>query len=242
MSAPPPLIVCDGLQVGYGGQPLLPPVSLSFGAGEFWAVIGRNGAGKSTFFKTLLGLLPAVGGTCSRPDPAVNIAYVPQRYAFDAIYPVTARDVVAMGLDRSWSFLRPLRDKKRVDTALAEVDAVDLGPQLFRSLSEGQKQRVLLARVLASGAQLVLLDEPTAAMDAVAQKEAMGRLDALRDKHGLCVVMVSHHLPIAFRYADHMLFLDPDSDEVLVGEPGRIKHMQAFHDRYGAAAAEVCAG
>jgi len=237
-----PLIVCDGLRVGYGGQPLLPAISLSLEPGQFWAVIGRNGAGKSTFFKTLLGLLPAVGGTCSRPDSSVPIAYVPQRYAFDPMTPVTARDVVAMGLLRGWSFLRPSGDAARVAQALEEVEATALADQLFRSLSEGQKQRVLLGRVLASGARLVLLDEPTAAMDAVAQKEAMARLDALRRRHGLCVVMVSHHLPIAFRYADRMLFLDPDADAVLVGEPDHIKHLPAFHERYGAAAAEVCGG
>ena len=242
MTASTPLIVCEGLRVGYGGEPLLPAIDLSLASGQFWAVIGRNGAGKSTFFKTLLGLLPAVGGTCTRPDPSVPIAYVPQRYAFDPMTPVTAWDVVAMGLLRGWSFLRPPGDRERIAEALAEVEAADLADQLFRSLSEGQKQRVLLARVLASGARLVLLDEPTAAMDAVAQRDAMARLDALRRKHGLCVVMVSHHLPIAFRYADHMLFLDPDADAVLVGEPDHIKHLPAFHERYGAAAAEVCGG
>lgn len=237
-----PLIVCDALRVGYSGKPLLPAISLSLEPGQFWAVIGRNGAGKSTFFKTLLGLLPAVGGTCARPDPAVPLAYVPQRYAFDPLTPVTAWDVVEMGLLRGWSFLRPGADRARVEQALAEVEATDLSGHLFRSLSEGQKQRVLLARVLASGARLVLLDEPTAAMDAVAQKEAMARLDALRRRHGLCVVMVSHHLPIAFRYADRMLFLDPDAAAVLVGTPDHIKHLPAFHQRYGAAAAEVCGG
>jgi zinc transport system ATP-binding protein len=242
MSAPAPLLSCDRLLVGYNGHAVLPPLTLDLAEGQFWAVIGRNGAGKSTFFKTLLGLLPPVGGACQRASGGVSIAYVPQRYAFDPIYPVTAWDVVAMGVDRGWSFLKPTRDAAAVDTALAEVDASGLGGQLFRSLSEGQKQRVLLARVLASGARLVLLDEPTAAMDAVAQKESMVRLDALRRKHDLCVVMVSHHLPIAFRYADHMVFLDPDADTVLVGEPEHIKHLPAFHDRYGASAAEVCGG
>lgn len=229
MSAP--LLTCQGLTVGYDGRAILAPIDLSLGRGEFWAVVGRNGSGKTTWFKTLLGLQPPVTGRIDRPGNA-PIAYVPQRSAFDPLYPVPVREVVAMGAERGWSFLRPFATHhERVAQALDAVGAAHLADRTFRSLSEGQKQRVLLARMIASDAKLALLDEPTAAMDAVAEAEAMHLLDDLRKRFDLTVVVVSHHLAAAFAHAGHILFLDPD-EGVVVGTPDEIRASAAYAARY----------
>lgn len=99
-----PLIRCEQLRVGYRGRAILPAIDVSIGAGELWALVGRNGSGKSTWFQTVLGLLPAVSGSVQRA-PDLRLSYVPQRLKLDELFPVRARDVVAMGLERNWSLL-----------------------------------------------------------------------------------------------------------------------------------------
>ena len=225
----PILLRCEALEIGYRGRPLLPPITLDVRAGELWAVIGRNGSGKTTLFRAMLGLTPALGGRVQR---LAEIAYVAQRMSFDELYPVTVAEVVRQGTVRGWGFLRPWR-RASVDEALDAVGATALADRTFRALSEGQKQRVLLARLVASGAKLALLDEPTAAMDAVAEREAMGLLDNLRKRYGLAVVVVSHHLAATQAIADKALFIDPDDQRVVVGPAQEVFHHTSFLARYG---------
>ena len=203
--------------------------------------IGRNGSGKTTWFKTVLGLLPAVSGTVTQA-PDLQVAYVAQRMQFDALYPLTVQQLVEMGGLSGWrALLPPSRAlRTRVAEALDAVGATALADRTFRSLSEGQKQRVLLARMVTSQAKLVLLDEPTAAMDAVAEVESMALLDDLRKRFGMAILVVSHHLPIAMRLADRALYLDHECQEVVVGTPHEVTHHAAFVECYGGSVAEAC--
>lgn len=227
-----PLLRCDALQVGYAGQPLLPPISVGIQRGELLAVLGRNGSGKTTFFKTLLGLVPSLGGTVVRPEDH-RVAYLAQRMDFDDLYPVSVYDVVAAGTLRGWSFLRPGHDAGAVAQAMEAVGVQDLASRSFRSLSGGQRQRVLFARMLASGATLVFLDEPTVGMDAVAEAEVMQLLQRLRLEYGLTVVVITHYLQVARDHAQRVLFLDPDGPHVLLGTPDEVFVHPAFVSRYG---------
>jgi zinc transport system ATP-binding protein len=215
-----PLLNCRALEIGHAGKALLPPLDLTVGRGEFWAVLGKNGAGKSTWLKTVLGLLQPVSGSVSRA-PGLRLSYVPQRAAIDELYPLSAREVVRLGVERGWSFLahgRAARDEATT-RALDEVAATALAHQPFSDLSEGQKQRILFARMLASRAELALLDEPTSAMDEAAEREAFELLDRLRLEHGLTIVIVSHYIGLAAEFADHVLVLDRDRRAAHVGTP-----------------------
>lgn len=230
-----PLLCCHQLVVGFGGAPLLPPIDFVLYHNELCAVVGRNGAGKTTWFRTLLGLQPPVSGrieTCTRPLP---MAYIPQRVQLDELVPLRARDVVALGLLRRLSFLRPLASEERgvVDQALEAMAVTDLGGRRFRELSEGQKQRVLLARLLASRPELAVLDEPTAAMDQVAERDTLELIDRLRRQHELAILIVTHHLPLVSRFADRVIFLDRDSQTVVGGPPAEVFVHPAFRSRYG---------
>lgn len=200
------LLRCEGLLVGYGGKALLPAVDLEIASGEFWSVIGRNGSGKSTWFRTLLGLIPPVGGQVVWPNGKVKLTYVAQRIRFDDLIPVSVEQVVAMGLERGWSFLGP-RPKmtEKVADALEAVKADHLADRTFRSLSEGQKQRVLLARMVASGAQVALLDEPTAAMDAEGEHEIFQRFRDL--KKDRTAILITHRFGTV-RMADRIVVID----------------------------------
>lgn len=180
----------------------------------------------------MLGLLPPVSGEVAA-RPGAKVGYVRQRLAFDDLYPVTAHEVVEMGaIRRLPSFLPWGQDLKEVRAALQEVGAGHLEHREFRTLSEGQKQRVLLARMIVSRPDLALLDEPTAAMDAVAEHEAMSLLDEIRKRHHMAMIVVSHHLPVAKRWAERVLFVDAESKAVVLGTPDEVFTSEVFRSRY----------
>jgi zinc transport system ATP-binding protein len=229
------LLVCQKLVVGHGAVALLPPIDASLRAGEFWAVVGRNGSGKTSWLRTLLGLLPPVSGRVHAPSGAIRLSYLPQKTALDELYPVLVREVVSMGTERGWSFLGrgPRERALEVDRALAEMGALALANRPFHELSEGQKQRVLLARVAASEAQLAILDEPTSAMDAVAEREAFTLLDGLRKRRGMTVIVVSHYLGLVQKFADRALLLDRDTPAIVTGSVDEVFGHSSFRERYG---------
>lgn len=227
------LIRCEQLEVGYRGHAILPPFDVSIGAGEFWVVIGKNGAGKTTWFRTMLGHLSPVKGRVDR-SAGVRVSYVPQRAALDPLFPLAARDVVRMGVERGTSFLGlQLREPPAVAEALRDVQAEALADRPFRDLSEGQKARVLLARLVAGKPALAFLDEPTAAMDVVAERQAFEYLESLRQRHGVTVVVVSHYLGLAKEFATHAVFLDQDCGSVVQGSPEDVFGHADFHRSYG---------
>jgi zinc transport system ATP-binding protein len=200
-------------------------------------VLGRNGAGKTTFFRTVLGLQPPISGRVVRA-PDARIAYVGQALALDRILPVRAREVVAWGLLEGWSFLQRGNGTRRAAClrALAAAGAAELAERNYHDLSEGQKQRVLLARMLASQPDVGFLDEPTAAMDAVAEEEAIAQLARLAHEQGLAIVVISHVLGLASRVADEIVFLDRDDAVVVNGPPAAVFAHPSFRRQFGALA------
>ncbi len=230
------LLRCDRLVIGHRGRALLPPIDASIRRGTTVAVLGRNGSGKSTLFKTLLGFQPAVGGAVRRPHPLPRLAYMPQASTVDPLVPVRARDVASWGTLTGWGFLRGARldpMQRRADAALAAAQATDLADAFVRDLSEGQKQRVLLARVLAAGADLAFLDEPTAAMDAVAEQRTMALLREQTRERGMSVVIITHLLGLVRRFADRVLYLDRDDGVALYDLPDVIFAHPTFRRQYG---------
>jgi zinc transport system ATP-binding protein len=230
------LLRCERLVIGHRGRALLPPIDITIRRGTTLAVLGRNGSGKSTLFKTLLGFLPAVAGAVRRPDPPPRMAYMPQASTVDPLVPVRARDVVSWGTLTGWSFLRGARaspTRQRAEAALAAAQATELGDAFVRDLSEGQKQRVLLARVLAAGADLAFLDEPTAAMDAVAEQRTMALLREQSRERGMSVVIITHLLGLVRRFADQVLYLDRDDGLAMFDAPDAIFAHPTFRRQYG---------
>jgi ABC-type Mn2+/Zn2+ transport system ATPase subunit len=228
------LLAAEALQIGYNGRAALPPIDFRVEAGQMWALIGRNGSGKTTLLRTLLGLLPRVGGRLDRGN--TRIGYVPQRLEMDLSVPMRSIDLVRGGQDTGYSFLDPLapfRGRAAVHRALEDTGALDFAGRQFATLSEGQKQRVLLARAISMDPALLVLDEPTSAMDAAAEATAFDLISTLMTRRSLGVIVVAHHLAVLARRATHLVYLDADCNLVLSGPAEIVAHDPTFVAHYG---------
>lgn len=213
-----PLLRARALCVGYGGRAILPPIDVTIGSNELWVVTGQNGSGKTTWVKTLLGLLTPVSGSVSQERPRLRLAYLGQRQELESQYPVAVKDVVEMGTyrEKGWFSGRAER-RRRVARALELTQVTALAESPYSELSEGQKQRVLLARVQASESDLAVLDEPTSAMDSGAEEGAWELLKAVQRESSLSLLVVTHALELAQKYADRVLRFDRERREVRAG-------------------------
>jgi len=203
-----------GLTVSYGEKPAIFSVDATFPAEAMSAIIGPNGAGKSTLLKAALGVVPRVSGEIKvfgRPleEMRDRIAYVPQRASVDWDFPTTVVDVVMMGLYRKLGLLGWVTRQHRADAraCLDRVGMVDFADRQIGQLSGGQQQRVFLARALAQGADLYLLDEPFAGVDAATERAIIDVLKALKAEKK-SVICVHHDLATVEAYFDHVFFIN----------------------------------
>lgn len=193
----------DHFAAGYGSTFVVENVSGELVAGGALALIGPNGAGKTTLIRSCLGLVPSTKGAIevlgTTPRRARRrVAYVPQAESLDADFPVSAFDVALMGRYRSAGWLRrPSKDdRSKAMEALERVDLADRARMRFGTLSGGQRQRVLIARAIAQGARLLLLDEPFNGVDTTTTDVVLDVLQQLRAE-GVAIVMSTHDLSIA---------------------------------------------
>jgi len=203
-----------GLTVSYGEKPALFSVDATFPAQTMSAIVGPNGAGKSTLMKAALGLIPVVSGQVSvfgRPVAAARdrIAYVPQRASVDWDFPTTVIDVVLMGRYRKLGLFGRVTRAERVlaTDALARVGMEGFATRQIGQLSGGQQQRVFLARALAQEADLYLLDEPFAGVDAATERAIIEVLKGLKAE-GRSVIAVHHDLSTVADYFDHVFLVN----------------------------------
>ncbi len=219
-SARPAALLADaalatrGLTVSYGDKPAVFSVDATFPAGSISAIIGPNGAGKSTMLKSALGVIPRLSGEVlifGQPiDKArARVAYVPQRASVDWDFPTTVKDVVEMGHYRKVGLLGRLSGAlaQRTLDSLDRVGMADFAHRQIGQLSGGQQQRVFIARALAQNADLYVLDEPLAGVDAATERAIIDVLRLLKEE-GKAVIAVHHDLSTVREYFDHVFMIN----------------------------------
>jgi cobalamin transport system ATP-binding protein len=232
-----------GVTVELGGRPVVDAVDAAVERGEWLALIGPNGAGKTTLLRAIARLVPFRGQISlagrlapelTRSELARLVAVVPQEPSTPPW--MTVAEYVLLG---RFPHLGPLakegaRDRDAAARALARLDLLSFVDRRLGTLSGGEKQRVVVARALAQEASIVLLDEPTAALDIGHQQQALDLLDVLRQESGLTLVAAMHDLTLAAQYADRMLLLD-NGRVVADGSPVDVLTEATIAEHYGAA-------
>ena len=197
------------------GHTALRDASFSIPRGTITALVGVNGAGKSTIFKAIMGFVPLAAGSVSIFDLPVKealkknlVAYVPQAEEVDWSFPVLVEDVVMMGRYGHMNFLRipSRRDHQMVEDALKRVNMLDYRKRQIGELSGGQKKRVFLARALAQEGQVILLDEPFTGVDVTTEEQIVALLKALRDE-GRIMLVSTHNLGSVPDFCDRAVFV-----------------------------------
>tara|TARA_B100000508_G_C11439306_1_gene267848 strand:- start:387 stop:1175 length:789 start_codon:yes stop_codon:yes gene_type:complete len=207
-------IETHNLTVSYNRRPVLWNIDFSIPIGQITGIIGPNGSGKTTLLKAIMGLVPLSSGYVKVFDQDLNdarerISYVPQRESVDWDFPASVMDVVLMGRYRKGNILKRLSksDRELAIEALDKVNMLEFSHRQISQLSGGQQQRVFIARSLAQGADLYIMDEPFVGVDAATEEAILTLLSEMK-KAGKTVVVVHHDLQTAKDYFDWIVLLN----------------------------------
>ncbi|MCL2045979.1 MAG: metal ABC transporter ATP-binding protein [Oscillospiraceae bacterium] len=205
-----PQLNCENITLGYDGKIVISELSFSIDAGDYLCIIGDNGSGKSTLMKAILKLKSPMSGQIITGEglAANEIGYLPQQTVVQKDFPATVREVVSSGcLNRVG--LRPFYnsvEKQMVEENMEKLGISALASRCYRELSDGQQQRTLLARALCAAQKILLLDEPAAGLDPVASIDMYSLISKL-NQDGLTIIMISHDIGAALKYATHILHI-----------------------------------
>jgi zinc/manganese transport system ATP-binding protein len=204
----------SGASLAYGRRTLWSDLDLDIAPGEFVAVLGANGSGKTSLMRVILGLQPLTSGrieVAGRPARrgSDDIGYVPQQRRADPLTPLRARDVVGQGLDgHRWGIGRPSAPRRRrIAAALDSVGAGDYADMPIGLLSGGEQQRVRIAQALVADPPLLLCDEPLLSLDLTSQRTVTALVDRRRREHSTAILFVTHEVNPVLPYVDRVLYL-----------------------------------
>jgi len=233
-----PVVRLDDAGLRFAGRTLWHDLTLQVAPGEFLAVLGPNGSGKTSLLKVLLGLQPLSAGTarvCGRPARRGSdlVGYVPQQKAFDPDLPLRGRDLVRLGLDghRYGLALPNRRVAARVRQALADVGATSYADTPVGVLSGGEQQRLRIAQALLGDPKLLLCDEPLLSLDPAHQQSVAALIDSRRRSAGTAVVFVTHQINPVLAMVDRVLYLA--GGRWAVGTPAQVMTSSTLSELYG---------
>jgi zinc transport system ATP-binding protein len=204
-----PILVCEDVSFAYDGAVVARDINFHVNDGDYLCIVGENGSGKTTLIKGLLKLKAPRSGTIRHAVKPVEMGYLPQQSIVQRDFPASVYEVVIsgrLGARGLWPFYTKA-DKALVSENLRRLDIYGLRNRCYRELSGGQQQRVLLARALTAASKIMLLDEPTAGLDPVATKDLYEIISRLNRESGITVVMISHDVASAVKYAGLILHL-----------------------------------
>jgi len=205
------LLTCQNVTLGYENTKVVEHLSFQVNAGDYLCIVGENGSGKSTLMKAILRLNAPLSGSIVTGDGLKpnEIGYLPQQTVVQRDFPASVREIVVSGcLNRCG--LRPFynkREKQLAEENMKKMGISELADHCYRELSGGQQQRVLLARALCATQKMLLLDEPVAGLDPKVTTEMYALIQTLNQKDGITIIMISHDISAAVKYASHILHI-----------------------------------
>lgn len=205
------LLTCQNVNLGYNNTVVVEDLNFEVNAGDYLCIVGENGSGKSTLMKTILRLQTPLSGKIQTGDglKQTEIGYLPQQTVVQRDFPASVHEIVLSGcLNRCG--LRPFYNKEEKQLARENMEKMGIGHlanRCYRELSGGQQQRVLLARALCATKKLLLLDEPVAGLDPKVTAEMYAQIHRLNKDYGITVIMISHDIAAAVKYASHILHI-----------------------------------
>jgi zinc/manganese transport system ATP-binding protein len=233
-----PVVCVDRLALRFGSRTLWEGLTFELGEGEFLAVLGPNGTGKTSLIRLIMGLLRPTAGSVqvhgqSPRRSRSRIGYVPQHRAFDPDLALRGRDLVRLGLDgQRWGFGRARRQTDaQVAQALQRVGATAYADLPVGRLSGGEQQRLRIAQALVSDPDLLLADEPLLSLDLASQRMVTSLLEARRRSAGTPVVFVTHDVNPVLSMVDRVLYLAPG--DWAIGPPREVLTSETLSSLYG---------
>ena len=204
-------ITCKNLTLGYENRAIQENLNFSINTGDYLCIVGENGSGKSTLMKTLLHLQPPISGTIELGDGLRKneIGYLPQQTLVQRDFPASVKEIVLSGCQGrcGWRPFYNKEDKEIARKSMEKMMIQDLQDRCYRELSGGQQQRVLLARALCAAKKILLLDEPVSGLDPKVTAEMYQLIEDLNKKDEITIIMISHDIEAAVRYATHILHI-----------------------------------
>ncbi len=205
------LITCQNLTLGYEGRAILHNLNFSVNTGDYFCIVGENGSGKSTLMKTLLNLQAPISGKIIFGDGLNRneIGYLPQQTIVQKDFPASVKEIVLSGCQGRCG-LRPFYNKEEKNLAadaMKKMMIEHLSDCCYRELSGGQQQRVLLARALCATKKMLILDEPVSGLDPKVTAEMYKIIEEINKKDKITIIMISHDIDSAVKYATHILHI-----------------------------------
>lgn len=194
-------IKCNDLDIGYDGKTVVSGLNFEINDGDYLCIVGENGSGKTTLMKTLLGLIPLLGGSIQGLNKN-DIGYLPQISDIQKDFPATVEEVVLSGTKKLF-YRKKEKDLMRFN--LERLNIANLSKCKFSELSGGQRQRGLLARALCASKKILLLDEPVSGLDPKATAMMYEIINKLNKEDGMTIIMISHDLNGSLKYASNVL-------------------------------------
>ncbi len=205
------ILKCENVALSYDGRTVAENIDFQIDEGDYLCVLGENGSGKTTLINALLGLKKVTGGKIvyGKGVKAENIGYLPQKQSLGADFPACVREIVRTGFlgKRGFRFYYSKEERERAEELMQTLGIADFAKRSFGELSGGQQKRVLLARALCSTENLLILDEPTAALDPIVTEELYEMTKKLNVEEKISVIMVSHDVAAATKYANKILHI-----------------------------------
>lgn len=213
-----PQLECRNLSLGYDSKAIVSNLNFSINKGDYLCIVGENGSGKTTLMKTLLNLHSPLSGSIITGDglKTNEIGYLPQQTVVQRDFPASVKEIVLSGCQGQCG-IRPFYKKEEKNIARQNMERMgisNLSSRCYRELSGGQQQRVLLARALCATRKLLLLDEPVSGLDPKATAEMYDIIEELNRRDKITIIMISHDISAAVKYASHILHI---GDEIFFG-------------------------